>query len=97
MITPRILQVLVAGMAVTLLLPSAGNAKPAKSGGGVAVCSKYGKGCITGAVRRGRFDNEVRLPGGTWIGCKLDCKETLREESVDFFETLRERSGDNRR
>ena len=48
-------------------------------------------------TRRGRVEREVRLPGGTWIGCKLDCRETLREESVDFFETLRERAPDNRR
>ena len=37
------------------------------------------------------------MPGGTWIGCKLDCRETLREEAIDFFETLNERAPDTRR
>ena len=66
-------------------------------GGSVTACSRYGKGCVTGATRAARFDREVRLPGGTWIGCKQDCRETLREETLDFFETLRERSPDQRR
>lgn len=65
--------------------------------GTVTACSRYGKGCITGPTRPGRFDREVRLPGGTWIGCKRDCRETLREETLDFFETLRERAPDRHR
>lgn len=93
----RILQALVLGMATAALLPSPGDARPSRGNGSVTVCSLYGKGCVTGAVRPGRFDSEVRLPGGTWIGCKRDCKQTLREESVDFFETLRERAPDHRR
>lgn len=95
--TPRILQALVLGMAAAALVPSTGDARPSKGNGSVTVCSLYGKGCITGAVRPGQFDNEVRLPGGTWISCKRDCKQTLREESIDFFETLRERAPDQRR
>ena len=65
-----------------------------KSAGSVTACSHYGKGCITAPVRRGRVETEVRMPGGTWIGCKLDCRETLREEAIDFFETLRDRAPD---
>ena len=53
----------------------------------VSVCSRYGKGCVSGPVRPGQFGPEVRMPGGTWISCKLDCKNTLREETVDFWET----------
>ena len=26
------------------------------------------------------------MPGGTWIGCRRSCSETLRVESVDFWE-----------
>ena len=82
----------------TMLLPVAAEARREKdTGSGVTACSRYGKGCISAATRRGSVEREVRLPGGTWIGCKLDCRETLREESVDFFETLRERAPDNRR
>ena len=83
---------------VTVLLPVAAEARREKdTGSGVTVCSRYGKGCVSAPTRRGSVEREVRLPGGTWIGCKLDCRETLREESVDFFETLRERAPDNRR
>lgn len=32
-----------------------------------------------------RFD-EVRLPGGTWIDCRGDCRATLRREHLDFWE-----------
>ena len=73
-----------------------GDARPGRDQGGtVKVCSLYGKGCLAAPTRPGRFnDREVRLPGGTWIACKLDCKQTLREESVDFFETLNERAPD---
>jgi hypothetical protein len=35
------------------------------------------------------------MPGGTWIGCKTNCQQTLREESLDFFETLNDRVWDN--
>lgn len=70
-------------------------AREPKSQSSVTACSRYGKGCVTGAVRPGRFDREVRLPGGSWIGCKRDCRETLREETVDFWETLRDRAPDN--
>jgi hypothetical protein len=67
-----------------------------RGGGSVRACSRYANGCVTGAVRPGQFDRQVRMPGGTWIDCKQDCRETLREETVDFFETLRERSRDQR-
>jgi hypothetical protein len=53
----------------------------------VVACSQFGHGCVKGLVRPGRFGPEVRMPGGTWISCKLDCKTTLREETVDFWET----------
>jgi hypothetical protein len=53
----------------------------------VTVCSRYGKGCVSGPVRPGKFGPDVRMPGGTWISCKLDCRNTLREETVDFWET----------
>jgi hypothetical protein len=81
-----------------LLLPVAAEARRERdTGSGVTTCSRYGKGCISAPTRQGRIEREVRLPGGTWIGCRLDCRETLREESIDFFETLRERAPDGRR
>jgi hypothetical protein len=88
--------ILLASAAV--MLPVAAEAQRERdTGSSVTSCSRYGKGCISATTRRGNVEREVRLPGGTWIGCKLDCRETLREESIDFFETLRERAPDQRR
>ena len=80
--------------ATVLVFSAAAEARPGRaSGSTVEVCSRYGNGCVSGPTRPGRFgDREVRMPGGTWIGCKLDCRQTLREETIDFFETLRERA-----
>lgn len=95
--------VMLAGLALaagaTLLAASpddaqAQGAKQRRGGyGTVTACSRYGRGCITARVRWGAVEDEVQLPGGTWIGCRSDCRETLREEAVDFWETQRERRG----
>ncbi len=61
----------------------------------VKTCSIYGNGCTSAPVRRGTAGYEFRLPGGTWINCRSDCKTALREETVDFWQTQRERSGDS--
>ena len=87
---------LLAGIGAAVL-PAVAEARP-RTDGTIKVCSRYGKGCVSAPTRPGQFnDRQVRLPGGTWIACKLDCRETLREESIDFFETLRERSPGNQR
>jgi hypothetical protein len=52
----------------------------------IMACSTHGKGCITAQTRQGRNGKEVRLPGGSWIGCKQDCKLTLTDETVDFWQ-----------
>jgi hypothetical protein len=66
----------------------------ARGQGTVTACSIYGNGCRTAPVRRGRNDDEFRMPGGTWIPCRQSCKDTLRREVIDFWETQRENSGD---
>lgn len=48
--------------------------------------SRYGNGSVTGVVRPGRNSWEVRLPHGTWVGCRRSCEETLRVQTVDLFE-----------
>jgi hypothetical protein len=58
--------------------------------GTVTTCSTYGNGCTSAPVRRGRNGYEFRLPGGTWIECRRNCRNALREDSVDFWETQRE-------
>lgn len=62
--------------------------------GTVTAKSRYGVQTISAPTRPSAFGREVRLPGGTWIDCAGDCRETLREESIDFFYKLQERSGD---
>ncbi len=49
--------------------------------------SWYGKGTATGPVRPGRVGWQVRLPGGTWIDCVRSCSDTLRRNTVDFWES----------
>jgi hypothetical protein len=84
-------------LALSAMITTAGDATAqSRRGNGdgavVHVCSRYGKGCISAPVRPGRWGLEVRLPGGSWIDCRRDCRRTLREETIDFFETLNERS-----
>ena len=62
--------------------------------GYVKACSRYGHGCTGALIRRGRYDFEFRMPGGTWVSCRQDCRQALREEVLDFWETQRERQGD---
>lgn len=54
--------------------------------GYVVAESRFGHGAVSGVVRRSPTGQEVRLPGGTWIACRRSCSETLRVESVDFWE-----------
>lgn len=62
--------------------------------GYVQTCSRYGHGCTSAPIRRGTYDYEFRMPGGTWVSCRQDCRQALREEVLDFWETQRERNGD---
>jgi hypothetical protein len=56
--------------------------------GEVTAQSRYGNPqTVTGPVRRkGKDRLEVRLPGGTWIECTRSCSETLRRQTVDFWQ-----------
>jgi hypothetical protein len=49
--------------------------------------SRYSTKTVTAPVRSGPAGRlEVRLPGGTWLECGLSCRETLRRETVDFWQ-----------
>lgn len=90
----------IAGVGLVLSAVGAADAAPLKKSaergyGSVQSCSLYGHGCATAPIRRGSVGEEFRLPGGTWISCRLDCKTALREEVLDIWETMRERAGDN--
>jgi hypothetical protein len=82
------------GLAVTTLqlVPGYITSAAAES---VTACSRYGKGCITAPVRRTRQGLEVRFPGGTWINCSGDCREKLRDEHLDFWDTHKPENSGN--
>lgn len=46
---------------------------------------------VTAPVRPGRWGDEVRLPGGTWVDCGRSCENTLRHETVDFWDDMTHR------
>jgi hypothetical protein len=52
----------------------------------VTIESRYGHGKVSGPVRKGTRNLEVQTPGGSWIDCARNCAETLRRETVDFWE-----------
>lgn len=79
------------------LISSSGEAearsyKKAKRTWTVTSCSRWGNGCQTLPVRRGRFGYEARAKGGTWIDCRGDCDQAVREDIIDFWETQNDRA-----
>ena len=49
--------------------------------------SRFGHGTVSGPVRLAPAGNyEVRTPGGSWLSCSRSCAETLRVETIDFWE-----------
>ncbi len=73
-------------------------ARAARDDGSVVTgCSRYGRSCVSGPTRRGQYEREVRLPGGTWYGCAGDCRDKLRAETVDFWDERQRREGGPRR
>ena len=74
-------------LATALLLSGAGVAVAADSGGAtVTALSQFGNGTLTRPIRQSDKGLEVQLPGGTWIGCRTSCAETLRVETLDFWQ-----------
>jgi hypothetical protein len=63
-----------------------GRRAPGYGGGYVVTESWMGGGRVGGAVRRTPLGRQVQLPGGSWIYCKRSCAETLRAETVDFWD-----------
>lgn len=86
---------------LTLALAGAADAakasKKSKSAAGtVTAVSLANRATITAPVRSSRWGQEVRLPGGTWIDCQQDCRETLRNNTVDFWEWIEGRDQQNK-
>lgn len=81
----RIAVWLVAAAATSGIAQDAWSAPKRDKPGWITAHSRYSTATITAPTRPGQWGLEVRMPGGTWISCKLDCKNTLREETVDFW------------
>lgn len=68
---------------------SAAHALPTSSNGDAATSvtaeSRFGNGSITAPIRYSEKGWEVLLPGGHWVYCRRSCAETLRVETIDFF------------
>ena len=82
----------VATAGLLLAMASASSAQPRDRGYGpprdyVVAESRWGKGTVSGPVRRSSTGWQVRLPRGTWIDCVRSCSETLRRQTVDFWES----------
>ncbi|WP_020087411.1 hypothetical protein [Hyphomicrobium zavarzinii] len=62
-----------------------------KSATTVTACSERGGfNCYTARVFDSRVGRKMVLRRGTVIDCGPDCGDTLRRETVDFWDTLRE-------
>ncbi len=58
----------------------------------ITVQSKYTADSVSGCVRNGRNGPEVQLPGGAWIPCNFGCANTLRSQTVDFWNWIEDNS-----
>lgn len=75
--------------------PVSAEAREQIKNGVVTACSKYSNGCYSAPLRETRLGPQMRLKGGTWVYCRGDCRDSLREDTIDFWETLRDSAGGN--
>ena len=98
----RLLDVSGVTIAASLLFATAVAIPSAKAGrydegpilGYVTVDSIRHPGTVTGPIRQGPVGLQVRLPGGTWLYCGRTCGDTLRDNTLDFWDQFR--GGDSR-
>ena len=95
--------ILALGVAPMLVASSLATAGPYE--GYVTAHSRYGNGEVSAPVRLAQFGRQVKLPGGPWLYCEHNsllfdynrpCSETLRRETIDFWETQSEDGGRRR-
>lgn len=54
--------------------------------GYVIAKSRFGNGSQAGRVRQTQLGPQVQLPSGNWEYCRRSCSETLRVETIDFWD-----------
>ena len=75
-------------LAGTTLLSALDTAAQVRRGADYVVAqSHWGHGSIRGAIRQGPNGMQVQLPRGTWIDCGRSCSQTLRQQTIDFWES----------
>jgi hypothetical protein len=74
-------------------MPAVAGARYQQNRGEVSACSRYSNGCYTAQAVASRHGRQIELRNGTRIDCEGDCKNTLREATVDFWDTMRENGG----
>ena len=84
--------VLVGAALLAMLLPHVAEARRDGVPKSVKACSHHGNGCLVAPVRQGRFGLEAQLKSGTWISCRGDCREAIRQDVLDFWETQSDRA-----
>ncbi|MFN0219109.1 MAG: hypothetical protein ACKVP4_09875 [Hyphomicrobium sp.] len=88
-------QILVSIFVATSALSAATSAQSRERGeslGMIKACSTYGRGCVSAPVRMTSLGAQYRSPGGNWTWCEHDCRDTLRRDTIDFWDDQRERS-----
>lgn len=81
------------GLGAVLVGADAGHAQQRQAGCRyITVQSKYTADSVSGCVRYGRRGPEVQLPGGAWIPCEFGCANTLRSQTIDFWQWIDENS-----
>ena len=72
----------------TATVSEAGRYKRSYNEGSYVVAeSDFGNGRVSSRVRHTRVGRQVQLPGGNWVYCARSCAETLRVETVDFWQS----------
>ncbi len=82
-----------AGAAAIDTVSAQGYGRRGAGQGYVVAESRFGNGTVRGAVRQTSLGPQVQTPGGGWIYCKRSCSETLRAETVDFWEAQKSPGG----
>ncbi|MGL4397474.1 MAG: hypothetical protein ACRCS9_13115 [Hyphomicrobium sp.] len=80
-------------IAFTSVSAEARQRRSSDDGDYVVAESRHGNGTVSGAVRGSSLGPQVQLPSGRWEYCRRSCSETLRVETVDFFEDQGRRVG----
>ena len=95
---------IVSGAGLALMIVVTGEALAGAHAGYVTAYSDYGNGAVRAPVRAAQYGYQVRLPGGYWYDCersslisRIDpCSDTLRRQTLDFWETMSEEQGGRR-